>query len=98
MRCRLQSEEIRSLYTTGISSRVPSDVVVAIFGVLEAIEAATAPADLRSLVSLRFRNHPTGRFEFGLPSDWRLMGRRVVEDGSPVMVIVDIHDGERRVE
>lgn len=90
MQCRLEGEEIRSLYATGLSSRVPSDVMVAIFGVLEAIEAASAPADLQSLLSLRFRNRPSGRFEFGLSSDWWLAGRRVVEDGVPLMIIEEI--------
>ena len=92
MRFRLEGEEIRSLYVTGRSSRVPSDVVVAIFGVLEAIEAAAGPADLRSLVSLRFNNHPTSQFEFGLPFDWRLVGRHVVEAGVPLMVIDGIRE------
>ena len=87
MRFRFKGEEIRSLYATGRSSRVPSDVVVAIFGVLEAIEAAAGPADLRSLVSLRFSNHPSGQFEFGLPHGCRLLGRHVVEAGVPLMVI-----------
>jgi plasmid maintenance system killer protein len=95
MRCRLEGEEIRSLYATGRSSRVPSDVVVAIFGVLEAIEAASAPADLKSLLSLRFSNRPSGQFEFGLPSDWRLVGRRVVEAGVPLMIIEDIRALEK---
>lgn len=95
MRFRCEGEEIRSLYATGRSSRVPSDVVVAIFGVLEAIEAAAGPADLRSLVSLRFSNHPSGQFEFGLPFDWRLVGRQVVEAGVRLMIIDDIRAMEK---
>ena len=98
MRFRLEGKEIRSLYATGVSSRVPSDVVTAIFGVLEAIEAADDLADLRSLVSLRFSNDPSGRFEFGLPSDWWLAGRHAVEAGLRLMIVDDIRGmGERRV-
>ncbi|NJD27656.1 MAG: hypothetical protein FIA92_05110 [Chloroflexi bacterium] len=97
MRFRLQDEELRSLYATGTSSRVTDDVAMTIFGVLEAIEAAASLDDLRSLVSLRFSNHPSDQFEFALPSGWRLIGRRVAEAGSPVMIIDEIRgNGEGR--
>jgi plasmid maintenance system killer protein len=87
---RLQGEEIRSLYATGVSSRFSSDVVEAFFGTLEAVEAIPGLSDLRALASLRFRNRPTRRFEFGLPSGWRLVGRREVETGIPVLVMEEI--------
>lgn len=90
MRFRLQGEEIRSLYATGLSSRFPSDVIDAFFGTLEAVEAAPALGDLRALVSLRFRNQPGSRFEFGLLAGWRLVGRREVEAGTPVLIVEEI--------
>ncbi|NJD26890.1 MAG: hypothetical protein FIA92_01170 [Chloroflexi bacterium] len=90
MRFRLQSEEIRSLYATGRSSRFPSDVVMAIFGVLEAIEAAPGLSDLRSLASLRLTTHSTGKVEFGLSSGYTLGGRQTNEAGTLIIVIEEI--------
>ena len=90
MRFRLEGEEIRSLYATGVSSRLPREVADAIFGTLEAVEAAPGLADLRALLSLRFRNRPENRFEFGLPAGFKLAGRRAVERGSLVLIIDEI--------
>lgn len=90
MRFILQGEEIRSLYATGVSSRFTSDVIDAFFGALEAVEASPGLGDLRALVSLRFKNQPAGRFEFGLPAGWRLVGRREVEAGRPVLIVEEI--------
>jgi plasmid maintenance system killer protein len=95
MRVRLQGEEIRSLYATGVSSRFPSDVIEAFFGALEAVEAAPKADDLHALASLRFRNEPTDHIEFGLRSGWSLVGRREFEAGIPILIMEDIRgEGE----
>jgi hypothetical protein len=90
MRFRLEGEEIRSLYATGSASRLRREVIDAIFGTIEAIEAAPGVADLRALISLRFRSRPPNRFEFGLPGGYKLAGRRVIEDAGPVLIIDEI--------
>lgn len=95
MRFRLQTEEIRSLYATGRSSRFPSDVVMAVFGVLEAIEAAPELTDLRSLASLRLATHSTGKVEFGLPSGYMLGGRQTNEAGTPIILIEELRGEEK---
>ena len=87
MRFRLSGQEVRSLYTTGSPGRYPSDVISAFFGSLEAIEAASALADLEALVSLRMETQTDGRGVFGLPSDWYLEARLITEEGVPILNI-----------
>jgi len=87
MRFRLSDEEVRSLYATGSPGRYPSAVISAFFGSLEAIEAASALADLEALVSLRSETQADGRVLFGLPSDWYLEARPTTEEGVAVLII-----------
>lgn len=89
MRFRLSGREVRSLYASGVSRRLPANVVDAFFGALEAIQAAPSEADLRALLSLSFETR-SAAVRLSLQSGFWLLGRRVSEGNATVLVFEEI--------
>jgi hypothetical protein len=90
MRFRLEGEEVSSLYASGQTSRIPTDVRDAFFGVLEAIEAAAGSSDLDALLSVSPDHGPGARLRFPLDREWSLLARRELVDGEQVIAVTDI--------
>lgn len=90
MRIVLEGEEVSSLYASGQTPRIPTDVRDAFFGVLEAIEAATGSSDLDALLSVSPEYGPGARLRFPLDGDWSLLARRELVDGEQVIALTGI--------
>jgi len=90
MRFRLEGEEVSSLYASGQTSRIPTDVRDAFFGVLEAIDAAAGASDLDALLSVSPEYGPGARLRFPLDGEWSLLARRELVDGEQVIAVTGI--------